>query len=410
MYLPNKNNHKKLKIFINKEIETIISKHCSETKIRKDFRWHYLYIVSNVFIRPYTDKRIQNSDFVPVNMKLLRTLISKESADQIIEDLLKLNILETDGIYIIGQKSRGYKIIDKSSLRWQLIDMKDATLAQKLKVKQESIVGNIDKNGEGYRIVNYWFRSLEMDVKKAKKYISNHFRSEQDKYNSAFCSINLFDHGIKFISVDDTSNRLHCNLTNIDTKLRKFLTINGEELAQVDISNSQPLFLGMVMKSNKMVDSVELDQYLKLVCSGQFYEFLADKMPDNSLNLKDKEVRNKFKKSIFSGVLFDKNRSILSKWELLFQKEFPTIFAAVREIKDKNYNAMAILLQKMESQFIFNAVAVIDREIGKGEAPLLTIHDSIVSTVEYINMVQQIMKHLFEQEFGLLPTLEVTKF
>nr|WP_315195365.1 hypothetical protein [uncultured Flavobacterium sp.] len=343
-------------------------------------------------------------------MKLLRTLISKESADQIIEDLLKLNILETDGIYIIGQKSRGYKIIDKSSLRWQLIDMKDATLAQKLKVKQESIVGNIDKNGEGYRIVNYWFRSLEMDVKKAKKYISNHFRSEQDKYNSAFCSINLFDHGIKFISVDDTSNRLHCNLTNIDTKLRKFLTINGEELAQVDISNSQPLFLGMVMKSNKMVDSVELDQYLKLVCSGQFYEFLADKMPDNSLNLKDKEVRNKFKKSIFSGVLFDKNRSILSKWELLFQKEFPTIFAAVREIKDKNYNAMAILLQKMESQFIFNAVAVIDREIGKGEAPLLTIHDSIVSTVEYINMVQQIMKHLFEQEFGLLPTLEVTKF
>jgi hypothetical protein len=50
---------------------------------------------------------------------------------------------------------------------------------------------------------------------------------------------------MKFIVVDDTSNRLHCNLTNIDAKFE--VTIEGERLAQVDISNSQPL-LGMVMK------------------------------------------------------------------------------------------------------------------------------------------------------------------
>lgn len=369
-----------------------------------------MYVISNVYIRPYVDKRIEESDFVPINMELLRTLISKQETEVIINNLVKLGILETDGRIIAGVKSTGYKIIGKTSSKWGLKEMKDATLAQKLTIKQESMVRNIDKNGEGYRIVKYWFQLLDMDVKKAKKYISNHFRSEQDKYNSAFCSINLFDHGIKFISVDDTSNRLHCNLTNIDSKLRKFFTIHGEKLAQVDISNSQPLFLGMVMKNNKMVDPVELDQYLKLVCSGQFYEYLAGKMVGKSFNLEDRQVRKSFKKSIFSGVLFDRNRMKLSRWELLFQNEFPTIFVAVREIKDKNYNAMAILLQKMESQFIFNAVAVIDREIGKGEAPLLTIHDSIVSTVEYINMVQQIMKHLFEQEFGLLPTLEVTKF
>jgi hypothetical protein len=41
---------------------------------------------------------------------------------------------------------------------------------------------------------------------------------------------------MKFIVVDDTSNRLHCNLTNIDAKFE--VTIEGERLAQVDISNS----------------------------------------------------------------------------------------------------------------------------------------------------------------------------
>ena len=345
-------------------------------------------------------------------MELLRTLISEQESKAIMENLLELNILETDGIYIIGEKSKGYKIKDKWSLTWKLQEMKDQELAEKITAKNGTIKDNVNQYGKGYQIVNHWFQILEMDVKKAKKCISNRYTRDQhlDRLNSAYCSINLFSNEMKFITVDDTSNRLHCNLTNIDAKLRKFLTVDGERLSQVDINNSQPLFLGMVMKGIKMVDPNELDSYLKFVCSGQFYEYLAKKMPGKSLNLKNKEVRKKFKQSIFSGVLFDEDRDKLSKYEKLFQKEFPTIFAAVREIKAKNYNAMAIMLQKMESTFIFNAVAVIDREIGKGKAPLLTIHDSIVSTPEYIDMVQQIMEHLFEEEFGLLPTLEVTKF
>lgn len=380
------------------------------TKKRKDFTSHYLYAVSNIFIRPYTDKRLEGSDFVPINMELFRTLVSEQESKPILDNLVKLNIIETDGIFIIGEKSKGYKINDKFTLKWKLEEMKDIKLAKKLTNKYEKIEASINEYGAGYRIVSYWFKLLEIDRKKAKKYISNHFRGDNGKYNSAFCSINLFNNEMKFISVDNTSNRLHCNLTNINAKLRQFLTVDEERLAQVDISNSQPLFLGMVMKNNTMVDSVELDKYVGLVCSGQFYEFLAKKMPGKPLNLKDEEVKKKFKKSIFSGVLFDENRVKLSKWELLFQKEFPTIFAAVREIKAENYNVMAIMLQKMESTFIFNAVAVIDREIGKGKAPLLTIHDSIVSTPEYIDMVQQIMEHLFEEEFGLLPKLKVTKF
>lgn len=401
-----------MKIFVSQEIEIIIAKHCADTKKRKDFTWHYLYVISSIYIRPYTDKRIEDSDYVPINMELLRTLISEQESKAIINNLVELNILETDGIYIIGEKSRGYKIKDKWSLTWKLQEMKDQELAEKLTAKNGTIKDNVDQYGKGYQIVNHWFKLLEMDIKKAKKCISNRYTRDQhlDRLNSGYCSINLFSNEMKFISVDDTSNRLHCNLTNINAKLRQFLTVDGERLAQVDISNSQPLFLGMVMKNNTMVDSVELDKYLGLVCSGQFYEFLAKKMPGKPLNLKDEEVKKKFKKSIFSGVLFDENRVKLSKWELLFQKEFPTIFAAVREIKAENYNVMAIMLQKMESTFIFNAVAVIDREIGKGKAPLLTIHDSIVSTPEYIDMVQQIMEHLFEEEFGLLPKLKVTKF
>jgi hypothetical protein len=403
---------KKLKIYVSPEIETIIRKHCNETKKRKDFLEHYLFVVSNIYIRPYTDKRIEDSDFVAMNMKLLRTLVSEQESKTIMENLVNLGILETDGIIIIGEKSNGYKIKDKWSFAWKLQEVKDLKLSEKLMNSKETMKDYVNKHGEGYQIAHHWFRLIEIDVKKSKKYISNRYTRDQDKnkYNSALCSINLFNHEMKFISVDSTGNRLHCNLTNIDAKLRKFLTVNRKGLSQVDISNSQPLFLGMAMKRNSTVEADELDKYLKIVCSGLFYKFLAAKMPGKTINLNIPDVKKKFKKSIFSGVLFDINRNKLSKYEMLFQKEFPTIFAAIRVIKSKDHNAMAIMLQKMESHFIFNAVAVIDREIGRGKAPLLTIHDSIVSTGEYIDKVKQIMECLFQKEFGQLPSLEVTKF
>lgn len=412
MYQPDKNNPKKLKIYVSPEIENIIRKHCTATKKRKDFIDHYLFVISSIYIRPYTDKRIEDSDFVPMNMELLRTLVSEQESKTIMQNLVNLGILEKDGLIIRGQKSEGYMIKDKWKFTWKLQEMRDLKLSEKIMNSKETMKDNVNRHGKGYQIVNHWFKVLEIDVKKSKKYISNRYTRDQDKnkYNSGYCSINLFDHEMKFISVDSTGNRLHCNLTNIDSKLRKFLTIGGKRLAQVDIANSQPLFLGMVMKSNATVEPEELAKYSKIVCSGRFYKYLAAKMPGKNIDLNIPDVKKKFKKSIFAGILFDKNRNKLSKYEVLFQKEFPTIFAAIRVIKSKNYKAMAIILQKMESHFIFNAVAVIDREIGKGKAPLLTIHDSIVSTLEYIDEVEEIMGNLFQKEFGQLPSLEGTKF
>lgn len=394
------------------ELETIISQHCAKTKIRKDFTCHYLYVISNIYIRPFVDKSIEDFDYVPINIALLRTLVSDMKAESILDDLIGLNILESDGKVIRRKKSNGYKIKDKWTFKWKLQDMKDHELAKKLTGKYDAIKDNVMKYGYGYQIVNHWFQILEIDCKKAKKYISNRYRRDQDKdrYNSAFCSINLFEKEMKFIVVDDTSNRLHCNLTNIDAKLRKFLTVQDQKLAQVDIRNSQPLFLGMLMRSNTMVEPAELDRYLDLVCSGQFYEYMAKKLPGKHLNLKDQQIRKKFKKSIFSGVLFDVNRVKLSKYELLFREEFPTIFQVIRNIKAVEYNTLAIMLQKMESKFIFDAVAKIDQEIGKGKAPLLTIHDSIVSTTENIYMVEQIMEQLYFREYELKPQLEIMEF
>jgi hypothetical protein len=84
-----------LKIYVSPEIENIIRKHCTATKKKKFFRSLFICCVKYLY-PPYTDKRIEDS-FVPMNMKLLRTLV-RTRIKTIMENLVNLDILETDGI------------------------------------------------------------------------------------------------------------------------------------------------------------------------------------------------------------------------------------------------------------------------------------------------------------------------
>lgn len=419
-----------MKVFTTKTIQQIVSKHCTETKKIKDFTYHYLYVVSNIYMRPYTDKRYTENDYVPLNMNLLEELISKREAKNVIDNLIKLGLIETDNKVIRGVKSKGYRLVNRFNDVWFLTAIKDLKLAEKLHNKNDINNCDVNKRGGGYKVVNFWFNELELDYSKAKKYIDNHYRKDYlsslkyvnthqteketaefkkhfstvSIYESNLSNITMFKDNEKFICVDNKSNRLHCNLTNISTPLRQFLSLGGNKLWNVDIANSQPTFLGLLMRRRSTVDQEEVERYLEVCKSGQFYEYIAE-LGGLDLDLTDYKTRKKFKQSIFSGVLFDRNRKDLSKWEKTFQSVFPSIFKEVRDIKKKDYNAMAIMLQKEESSFIFSTVKKIDTVL-KHKAPLLSIHDSIVSNEDNIYMVQQIMEECFADYYNYIPNLK----
>ncbi len=421
-----------MKIFTTKKIQEIITQHCKETKKIKDFTFHYLYVVSNVYMRPYTDRRYSENDYIPLNMNLLEELISKREAKKVIDNLINLNLLETDNKVIRGYKSKGYRLVNRFDDLWFLTPITDLKLAEKLYNKNDINNCEVNKRGGGYKVVNYWFNELKLDYAKAKKYIDNHYRkdyieslkyinsnqtetntleyskhfSKVSIYESNLGNITMFKDDEKFICVDSKSNRLHCNLTNLSTPLRQFLSLDGNKIWNVDISNSQPTFLGLLMRKRANVNQEEVDKYLEVCKVGNFYEYIAE-VGGLDLDLTDYYTRKKFKQSIFSGVLFDRNRKDLSKWEKTFQSVFPSIFKEIREVKKKDYNAMAIMLQKEESSFIFSTVKVIDTVL-KHKAPLLTIHDSICSNEDNIYMVQQIMEDCFKSVYNFIPKLKPT--
>jgi hypothetical protein len=242
---------------------------------------------------------------------------------------------------------------------------------------------------------------LSIDKEKANKILSKSNISKEAK-KSMQTMLDRFED--KFATVDNTGNRLHNNLTNIATVLRGALNYNGKTITQGDLKNSQPLLFRAYLNKYPYIPQQELDKYTDVVCNIGFYEFFAEKI---GIKLTEKN-RTEFKKKIFGGVLFDKNRKTLSKYEKVFKQEFPIIFYCMRDMKKENHADIPINLQKLESKFIFHCIDVLRNKYKNIE--LLTIHDSICTVEGKEHLVYDVMVSEFEKMFNIIPKIKIEKF
>jgi hypothetical protein len=116
---------------------------------------------------------------------------------------------------------------------------------------------------------------------------------------------------------------------------------------------------------------------------------------DNS-GIKDKE---KIKKIIYK-VLFGKNYSNSS--DKMFSKLFPTIHNFIKYYKKKysNYKILSHKLQNLESNLIFNKIILEIMETNP-EIKIVTVHDSIVFSKKWKNIVEEIFYKNLEKEFNI---------
>ena len=116
--------------------------------------------------------------------------------------------------------------------------------------------------------------------------------------------------------------------------------------------------------------------------------------------------RNCAKKAFFE-VLFGTNQ-FCSPLKRRFVATFPGVAEVARLHKRNDYRFLSHVLQNIESHFVINTVC---RRLMSElpEAPVFTIHDSILTTPKYAGRVQA----SFEDEFaliGLSPSFEITDY
>ena len=136
------------------------------------------------------------------------------------------------------------------------------------------------------------------------------------------------------------------------------------------------------------------NEFLKLCESGTLYQKLMDEMEWTHRG----EVKRQFCRVLFAP----NNRRFPLKTK--FRELFPSVAALIRKLKRKDHRFLSYLLQNIESHLMIHCVCRrLMTELP--QAPVITIHDAILTTKPFVESVKLIIQEEFSR-LSLFPRLK----
>jgi len=313
--------------------------------------------------------------------------------------LLESGVIYMSRNYNAGRNARVYKIADsvlKGNIKRYV--NKDAILLKKYKNKVSQVEeeglrdGLIDHDIKAALVDDLFHAEIQFD--RAIFYLDNIAHDDTDIYNRNRYSVECVNDKHIFYHFDGYG-RMHTNFTILKSFIRKnCLMLDGEETHELDIKNSQPLFLNKIISDSgtRWVNSEELDLFRTLTVDGTYYQYVMGHI-GTSDKKKVKEMTYK--------VLFGKNMHN-SKADQVFRELFPTIHNFIKLYKKDrgDYRVLAYELQRAESNLIFNKIVRYIKENCE-DMKIVTVHDSIIVPKSRREEAEAIFKMKLYEEFLL---------
>lgn len=404
-------------VIITKESYESVSKRIDDKSFSLQFLPECLYGISTIKTLEFNNVKLKTNYLIDiVHNLILKYYFKKENRFALNATILKdkygylynyyINYLVSNGILILktnyqnGVTSRIYAL-DESIFTDKIKRYKnlDKVLLKKYKNKFVDMIHINDTSKSSLiepiikeKLVSDLF-SVKIEYDRAIFFLDSLKHQDIDIYNRNIYSVDCINDKHIFYHFDDYG-RMHTNYTILKSFIRKnCLLIDGEETCEIDIPNSQPLFLTKIidMDSN-LVDQKELLLFKELTTSGTYYQYVMNQLGESNKK-KVKEMTYK--------ILFGRNIAS-SKVDKNFKKLFPTIHQFIKNYKKENgdYRVLAYDLQKAESDLVFNTVIKKVMQFYP-EIKLITIHDSIVVPRKYKEEVNQIFEIELKKEFNI---------
>jgi hypothetical protein len=394
--------------------------------VRLDWLDYAEYLI-DVIIRGGIESRSW-TDFVPVNSEVLRKTIPNRVVRPLKEELLNAGILETDGQYIPGVKSYGYRL--GAAYREKPIARKSQAKPRKRRLTDPV-----------HRWLREQFQNLTIDVRAADRLLADHKARDLVRIPAEQIAAQSVEFAVcKY-------GRVHTSLTRMPKVLRPALSFEGESLLNLDIPNSQPLMLGIIardpdsfrkirfrskylpllsqslspippIQSLSIMKCIEskgdgfgsqttgvfaktVAEFISLCERGELYGFLAGSVP-----------KAKLKKAFFR-MLYAANTlrlgpdedsdiySLARELKTAFKQLFPALAELVYTFKVNDHAYLPRLMQLVESSFMVDRVC---RRLMADKVPVFTIHDSLLTTRQHVETAKAVMVEEFGN-IGLHPTL-----
>ena len=363
----------------------------SEKKLKTSY---IVDMVHNMILKYYFKKE---NKFV-INATVLKEKYGHEYKAYV-DFLVYKNIIKMKSNYKAGFKSRIYEL-NPLVLKERIgrVRNEDKFLLKKYKRKIYDSIDFVRQDQSSIavevreKLISDLF-SVEIDLDRSIFFLNCLKKEEIDIYNRNIYSVESINDKHIFYHFDNYG-RLHTNFTILKSFIRKnCLLIDGEETCEIDINNSQPLFLCKLIKDTQTawVNKDEFDFFKTLVINGNFYQYIMQVIGE-----KDK---SKIKEMTYK-VLFGYNR-VNSKSDKIFSSIFPTIHHFIKLYKKEwsNHKILAHDLQRAESNLIYNKI-IKKIMLLNPEIKIITVHDSLVIAKKYHKIVKSIFDYELSNELN----------
>ena len=210
----------------NLNLDLILAANHPNFNYKKDHFIHILNLLTE--IAAYDKRLLENQRFVPINKQKLQSHI--HNYKDYLKYLVDAGVLESSGHYRVGEKSSGYRYTAK----YQTIN-KEVLVDKSMYNHCYQKSKKVDSRHLYPLLARFFNDDLNIDARVAEDYVR--MKLEKDiadkdekaygRYNAAMLNIcRLSDHKFYF-HVDETSGRLHTNLTNLPKISQEFYYIQG---------------------------------------------------------------------------------------------------------------------------------------------------------------------------------------
>ena len=364
-------------------------------------------------------KNMQNK-MVEISTDYMCKVIGRHNAVAIRDHMIHAGLLVVNNHYIPGSKSRQYDVSPLlKPVAWTRYQVTD--IPQVNRIRKHFSNRNLPSTDIEYLLYNCLTRIMIDNEVYNKIEDMSWLRESGWKENWIQEIDKLSSQDWRFSR--DRFGRLHTSITNLNKQFKKYLSVDNCKLVELDIGSSQPYFLGRLileqLTNSYYIKSInfisppplsphygyhflaeDLKEYLHLVTSQKDDLFTVIQQDCNS-----SQERSEFKDDFYRDVFYQKY-NYCSKSKDAFTKRFPTVMNFMQEIKKENPNNASHMMQRAESEFVIEKVCKYLFE-RYPNIWLATIHDAILTTKEYENIVYNAMQELATP---LPPKVRITRY
>ena len=357
------------------------------------------WVVHQLHLRRFVneDHRVyEKDDYVPLNYDVAYALDRRFPAT--IRELLNEDILQRD-YFIKGEKSYGYRFVSQRfrNATRRLCPLGDPAFAKKLRKQQEKHCSTRTDRWLRRQLMQIGLADIDEDFLKSvgAMAVRKHGGTVEAKLEAYQFVLDRIARGDHYYS-SDSQGRHYTTITNLKRELRRFLRVADQPLCELDLKNSQLLFLALEMRR----DAIDDPAFLDVCAKGMLYETIAKQAHT---------TRDEVKAALTQRALFSENdaRCQRSKIMRAFQTVFPKAADYVFQIKNCEHggSALAKRLQRAEADLVINKVC--GRLRREGQVGFVTpIHDCLLFLAESGDYVRKTMASEFAT-LGVTPTLDI---